>query len=86
VSASGGTDLRARAMLAAYDRVRPLSSAERGALPVLCQGAALRFLLTRLFDWLHASPGAYVTPKDPLDYLRRLRFHLAATSERAYGI
>ena len=77
---------RARAMLAAYDRVRPLSCAERAALPVLCQGAALRFLLTRLYDWLNASPGALVTRKDPVEYLRRLRFHLAASDEHAYGL
>ncbi len=77
---------RARAMLAAYDRVRPLLPAERAALPVLCQGAALRFLLTRLYDWLHTTPGALVTRKDPVEYLRRLRFHLAARDEHAYGI
>ncbi len=77
---------RARAMLAAYDRVRPLLPEERAALPVLCQGAALRFLLTRLYDWLHTPPGALVTRKDPLEYLRRLRFHLAARDEHAYGI
>ena len=73
-------------MLAAYDRVRPLLPAERAALPVLCQGAALRFLLTRLYDWLHTPPGALVTRKDPVEYLRRLRFHLAARDEHAYGI
>ena len=77
---------RTRAMLAAYDRVRPLLPAERAALPVLCQGAALRFLLTRLFDWLHTPPGALVTRKDPVEYLRRLRFHLSARDEHAYGI
>jgi homoserine kinase type II len=77
---------RARAMLAAYDRVRPLLPEERAALPVLCQGAALRFLLTRLYDWLHTPPGALVTRKDPVEYLRRLRFHLAARDEHAYGL
>ena len=68
---------KARAMLRAYDATRPLSDAERAALPVLCQGAAIRFLLTRLYDWLNTPPGALVTRKEPLDYLRRLRFHLA---------
>ena len=63
---------RARALLAAYAAVRPLSEGEMAALPVLCQGAALRFLLTRLYDWLHRTPGALVTPKHPLDYLKRL--------------
>ena len=73
-------------MLAAYVARRPLSDAERAALPVLCQGAALRFLLTRLFDWLNTPDGALVTRKDPLEYLRRLRFHMAARNEHAYGI
>ena len=77
---------KARALLAAYAAVRPLDAAERAALPVLCQGAALRFLLTRLFDWLNTPPGALVTRKDPLDYLRRLRFHLSARDEHAYGL
>ncbi len=77
---------KGRALLLAYDAIRPLSAAERAALPVLCQGAAIRFLLTRLFDWLNTPPGALVTPKDPLEYLRRLRFHLSARDEHAYGL
>jgi homoserine kinase type II len=77
---------KARALLSAYQAVRPLSDAERAALPVLCQGAAIRFLLTRLYDWLNTPEGALVTRKDPLEYLRRLRFHLAARDEHAYGI
>ena len=77
---------KARAMLAAYNRIRPLSPAERAALPVLCQGAALRFALTRLFDWVNTPPGALVTRKDPMEYVRRLRFHMTATDEHAYGL
>ena len=77
---------KARALLSAYTGVRPLSAAERAALPVLCQGAAIRFLLTRLYDWLNTPPGALVTRKDPLEYLRRLRFHLSAGDEHAYGL
>lgn len=77
---------RARALLAAYGAIRPLSQAEQDALPVLCQGAALRFLLTRLYDWLHRPPGAMVTPKDPMEYLRRLRFHLSCRDRHAYGL
>jgi homoserine kinase type II len=77
---------KARAMLAAYEAIRPLSAAERAALPVLCQGAAIRFALTRLFDWINTPPGAMVTRKDPLEYVRRLRFHMAAKDEHAYGI
>ncbi len=77
---------KARLLLAGYDAVRPLTAMERAALPVLCQGAALRFLLTRLYDWHNRTEGALVTPKNPLDYWRRLRFHLAARDEHAYGI
>jgi homoserine kinase type II len=77
---------KARAMLKGYAAVREISSAERAAFPVLCQGAAIRFLLTRLFDWLNTPPSALVTRKDPLEYLRRLRFHLAASDEHAYGL
>ncbi|HEX4262079.1 MAG TPA: homoserine kinase [Acetobacteraceae bacterium] len=77
---------KTRALLRGYEAARPLAPAERAALPVLCQGAAIRFLLTRLYDWLHTPSGALVTRKDPFDYLRRLRFHLAARDEAAYGL
>jgi homoserine kinase type II len=77
---------KARSLLSAYAAVRPLSAAELSALPVLCQGAAIRFLLTRLYDWLNTPPGALVTRKDPLEYFRRLRFHLGARDEHAYGL
>ncbi len=76
----------ARALLAAYHTVRPLGAAERAALPVLCQGAAIRFALTRLYDWVNTPPGALVTRKDPLAFVRRLRFHLTCRSEAAYGL
>lgn len=65
---------KARALLHAYESVRPMTAGERAALPVLCRGAALRFLLTRLYDWTHTPDGALVTRKDPLEYLRKLRF------------
>lgn len=77
---------KARALLRAYAARRPLSDAERAALPVLCQGAAIRFLLTRLYDWVNTPPGALVVRKDPLEYLGRLRFHLCAQDEHAYGL
>ncbi len=77
---------RARALLRAYGEIRPLTPEESASLPVLCQGAALRFLLTRLFDWLNTPLGAMVTPKSPIEYLRRLRFHLGARDAHAYGL
>ena len=52
------------------------------ALPVLARGSALRFLLTRLYDWLNHPPGAFVKPKDPLEYVAKLRFHQQVKSVR----
>jgi homoserine kinase type II len=77
---------KARALIGAYAATRKLSPVELAALPVLCQGAAIRFLLTRLYDWVNTPPGAMVTRKDPLEYLRRLRFHRGAKDWQAYGI
>ncbi len=64
----------AQAMLNGYQSVRPLDAQEKTALPVLCRGAALRFLLTRLYDLLHHPEGALVKPKDPLEYVAKLKF------------
>jgi len=66
---------KARALIGAYHKVRALSADERKALPVLLRGGALRFLLTRLHDWLYRAEGALVTPHNPLEYYRKLRFH-----------
>ncbi|MFN3461032.1 MAG: homoserine kinase [Oceanibaculum sp.] len=77
---------KARLMIDAYRRLRPLSEAELAALPLLARGSALRFLLTRLYDWLNHPPGAFVSPKDPLEYLRKLTFHQQARSVAAYGL
>jgi homoserine kinase type II len=76
---------KARALIGAYAAARPLGRAERQALPVLCRGAAIRFLLTRLYDWTHTPEGALVTRKDPLEYLRKLRFFARAESPEAIG-
>lgn len=76
---------KGQAMLDGYCSVRPLSPAEAQALPVLARGAAIRFLLTRLYDWLHTPAGAVVTKKDPREYLRRLRFHRQVTSAEDFG-
>jgi homoserine kinase type II len=77
---------KARLLLDGYRRGRPLAPAELAALPVLARGSALRFLLTRLFDWLNQPAGALVRPKDPLEYLRKLRFHRSITDPRGYGL
>lgn len=77
---------KARKMLRAYRKVRPFTADELAALPLLARGAAMRFLLTRLYDWLNTPADALVTPKDPLEYLNKLRFHQAVTGPGAYGL
>ncbi|MBB6249721.1 homoserine kinase [Nitrospirillum iridis] len=77
---------KSRLLLANYARVRPLSAAEVAALPLLARGSALRFLLTRLYDWLNTPAGALVKRKDPLEYLHKLRFHQQARGLADYGL
>jgi homoserine kinase type II len=77
---------KAKMLLSSYRKVRPFSETEVATLPLLAQGAALRFLLTRLHDWLHQVEGALVRPKDPAEYLQKLRFHRSVTGPAAYGL
>ncbi|MBC2858237.1 homoserine kinase [Stappia sp. 28M-7] len=77
---------KARALLNGYRQVRDFTDAEFAALPLLARGSALRFLLTRLHDWLRVPPGALVTPKDPREYLRKLRFHQGVSTASDYGL
>ncbi len=77
---------KGRALLKSYVKSRALDAAEKESLPLLARGAALRFLLTRLVDWLAVPDGALVRPKDPLEYFRKLRFHQSVKSVGDYGI
>ncbi len=77
---------KGRALIQGYESTRPMLPGERRALPVLARGAALRFLLTRLYDWLTVPEGALVTPKDPLEYVRKLRFHQRVASAADYEV
>src|SRR5579885_3106862 len=77
---------KARQLLSHYRAKRPLSQQEYAALPLLARGSALRFLLTRLYDLLNHPAGALVRPKDPLEYLRKLRFHRGIARTSAYGV
>ncbi len=76
---------KGKAAIAGYRAVRTLSNDEVAAMPVLMRGAALRFLLTRLYDWLNPDPNALVRPKDPREYIKKLRFHLQVKQASEYG-
>jgi homoserine kinase type II len=77
---------KGRALLTSYTRTRPFSPREWQMLPLLARGAALRFLLTRLVDSLDVPKGALVRPKDPREYVRKLRFHQKVKSASDYGV
>ena len=77
---------KGQALLRGYQSIRKFTPSERQELPTLARGAALRFLLTRAYDWLHTSKNALVKPHDPSVYLRRLRFHQSVRSAREYGL
>ena len=76
---------KANRLLAGYESVRPLTRAEKDCMPILARGAAMRFLLTRLYDSVNTPPGAMVKVKNPREYLQKLNFHRSVTDISAYG-
>lgn len=77
---------KTRALLSEYQAVKPFNADEYAAIPILTRGAAFRFLLTRLYDWLNQQPGALVAPKDPLEYCKKLRFHRTMSEPADYAL
>ncbi len=77
---------KSSALLEGYQSVRKLDARECDALPVLCRGASIRFLVTRIYDWLNVPHGAVVTPHNPLVYLARLKFHQNVAHADEYGL
>jgi len=76
---------KSRSLINGYQAVRPLNEREIAAVPVLAAGSAMRFFLTRLYDWLHTPKDALVSPKDPMEYWGILRFHQSVSGFGAYG-
>jgi len=76
---------RAVALVDGYEDTFGLTSQEREAFPTLCRGAALRFALTRAYDWINTPPDALVTNKDPLAFMRRLDFYARAQPKELLG-
>jgi homoserine kinase type II len=74
------------ALLSGYQSIRQMEVRELNALPMLARGAALRFMLTRLYDWVNTPEGSLVVKKDPFEYMKRLRFHRAVESSSEYGV
>ena len=76
---------RAAALVKGYRSAHALSDDEIAALPILCRGSALRFTLTRAYDWINTPKDALVTRKDPLAFARRLEWYASATPEAVLG-
>ncbi len=76
---------KARALFSGYSAVRRLEAEELAALPLLARGSAMRFLLTRLYDWFNTPQSAFVKRKDPMEYWRKLKFHQSVRTPSAYG-
>ncbi len=77
---------KSSALIQGYESVRPLSFAEKQAIPILAAGSAMRFFLTRLYDWIHTPKDALVSPKDPMEYWAILGFHHSVSGVSAYGL
>ena len=75
---------KAKKFIDGYSSIRKLNEEEKKSLKVLCQGAAMRFLLTRVFDYLNLIEGAVVKIKDPVEYLKRLEFHNSVKNYQDY--
>lgn len=77
---------KSAAMIAGYQSVRTLQDDEIAALPRLCTGSAIRFFLTRLYDWINTPKDALVKPHDPMEYWAKIRFHSRVESSASYGL
>jgi len=75
---------KAKKFIDGYTSVRNLNDDEKKSLKILCKGAAIRFLLTRVFDYLNLIEGALVKIKDPVEYLKRLEFHESVENYNDY--
>jgi len=75
---------KAKKFIDGYSKIRKLDENEKKSLKILCQGAAIRFLLTRVFDYLNLTKGAIVKIKDPIEYLKRLEFHNSVKNYEDY--
>ena len=75
---------KAKKFIDGYSSIKKLTEEEKKSLKILCQGAAMRFLLTRVFDYLNLTEGALVKIKDPIEYLKRLEFHNSVKNHQDY--
>ncbi|MEY2910242.1 MAG: Homoserine kinase [Pseudomonadota bacterium] len=77
---------KAKNLIDGYTSIRTLSEDEKKYLPILSMGAAMRFFLTRLYDFYHTDNKADVKIKDPFEYLKKIEFHSTIKNFNEYFI
>ena len=62
-------------LIKGYLKIKKFSDRERKSLNILCRGAALRYLLTRTYDYLNTPKSAVIKIKNPREYIQKLKVH-----------
>ena len=75
---------KSKNLIKGYSKIRKLSKNEKKSLNVLCKGAALRYLLTRTYDYLNTPKSAIIKKKDPREYIQKLKVHNKFDSFKNY--
>ena len=75
---------KVRSLINGYQRIKKISQNEKDALNVLCRGAALRYLLTRIYDYINTPKTALIKIKDPKEYFQKLIIHNSLNSYKNY--
>ena len=71
-------------LIKGYEKVRRISINEKNSLNILCRAAALRYLLTRIYDYFNTPKTALINVKDPKEYFQKLIIHNNLTNYKDY--
>ena len=71
-------------LIKGYESIRKLNSSEKKYFNILCRGSALRYLLTRSYDYLNTPKDAYIKIKDPREYIQKLKYHQSLSGFKDY--
>ena len=75
---------KSKNLIKGYSKIRKLSQREKKSLNILCKGAALRYLLTRTYDYLNTPKSAIIKIKDPKEYIQKLKVHNTLSNFKNY--
>ena len=75
-----------KSLIKGYESIKKISLNEKKSLNILCRGAAMRYLLTRLYDYSNTPKTALIKIKDPNEYFQKLITHNSLASYKDYLI